>query len=84
MKKRRESCQNSQLVGRLSSSIISSYLVYFEEIFALLIDEILEDEVIHLNHIEANYKIGPESSQPESRQTLQMMELVKSLEDLCD
>lgn len=38
MRERRESCQNSQLVGRLSSSIISSYMVYFEEIFALLID----------------------------------------------
>lgn len=56
MKQRRESCQNNALVGRLSSSIISSYMVYFEEIFALLIDELLEDEVIHLNHLEAAYK----------------------------
>ena len=84
MKERRESCQNSALVGRLSSSIISGYLVHFEEIFALLVDELLEDEVIRLNHLEAAYKTSAPSSQPQSRQTLQMMELVRSLEELCD
>ena len=38
VKERRESCQNNQLLGKLSSSIISSYMVYFEEIYQLLID----------------------------------------------
>jgi hypothetical protein len=38
--------------------LVSSYLVHFEEIVGLLLDEMLEEEVIYLNHLEAEYKIG--------------------------
>jgi hypothetical protein len=64
-------------------------MVYFDEIYALLIDELLEDEVVFLNQLEADYKLNqrgilPPTSAAESKQTLQMMELVRSLDDLCD
>jgi hypothetical protein len=35
----------------MSSHLVSSYLVYFDEIFDMMMDEILEDEVIYLNHL---------------------------------
>lgn len=43
MKERSQNCQNDKLIGRLSGNIISGYMVHFDEIFRLLIDEILED-----------------------------------------
>lgn len=46
-----ESCKNNELLGKLSSNLVSSYLVYFDEIFNLMMDELLEDEVIYLNHL---------------------------------
>ena len=49
VKERGESCRNDKLISKLSSNIISSYMVYFDDIFALLMDEMLEEEVIHLN-----------------------------------
>lgn len=33
-----EGCNNNELLGRLSASLISSYLVHFDEIFAGIID----------------------------------------------
>ena len=55
---RQESCRNNELLGKLSNTLVSSYLVHFDEIVGLLIDEVLEDEVIYLNNLEAEYKIG--------------------------
>lgn len=43
------SCQNLNLLSRLSNNILSAYMVHFDEIYALLIDEILEEEVYFLN-----------------------------------
>jgi hypothetical protein len=33
-------------------------MVYFDDIFNLMIDEILEDEVIYLNHMEAHHRVN--------------------------
>lgn len=63
-------------------------MVYFDDIFNLMIDEILEDEVIYLNHMEAQHRVNGRdeggSTQLEKRETVQMIELVRALEDLCD
>lgn len=64
VRERQESCRNNALLGRLSSSIISSYMVYFDEIYALLIDEIIEEEVIFLNQLEADYKVNKHTPIP--------------------
>ena len=44
-------CTNVRLMERMSSSILSSYMVHFDEVFDLLIDEVLEEEVRHLNSL---------------------------------
>lgn len=46
---KQEQCNNLPLIQRMSNSIISSYMIHFEEIFSLLIDDVLEDEVKYLN-----------------------------------
>ena len=38
-----ERCDNLPLIQRMSNSIISSYMVHFEEISNLLIDDVLEE-----------------------------------------
>lgn len=48
---KQEQCNNLPLIQRMSNSIISSYMIHFEEIFSLLIDDVLEDEVKYLNRL---------------------------------
>ena len=68
----------------MSSSLMSSYLVHFDEIVGLMLDEMLEEEVIHLNHMEVQYMIGSSEGEAPTRKTVQMAELVRALDDLCD
>ncbi len=53
-----EECRNGSLISRLSSSIISEYMVHFDQIVDLLIDELLQDEVTYLNFMEAEHFEG--------------------------
>lgn len=41
VQQRHETCTNPLLLGKISNSIISSYMVNFDDIFNALIDEIL-------------------------------------------
>jgi hypothetical protein len=70
-------------------------MVYFDEIYDLLMDEILEEEVMYFNHLEANYYVSKKessyqtnknqsNSNADSFKTLKMMELVRQLDELCD
>lgn len=42
-------CTNVSFLQKMSNSIISSYMLHFDEIFNLLIDDILTEEVEYLN-----------------------------------
>ena len=59
-------------------------MVHFDQIVGLLLDQIMEEEVIYLNHLEAEYKIGKSQYEPPTRKTVQMAELVRALDELCD
>lgn len=55
MKKKQSECSNNALLSKISNTILSSYMVYFDEIFNALVDDLLEEEVIYFNSLEANY-----------------------------
>lgn len=55
MKKKQSECSNNVLLSKISNTILSSYMVYFDEIFNALVDDLLEEEVIYFNSLEANY-----------------------------
>lgn len=55
VKKKQSECSNNALLSKISNSILSSYMVYFDEIFNALVDDLLEEEVIYFNSLEANY-----------------------------
>lgn len=42
----------------MSNTILSSYMTYFDEIFNSLMDEILEEEVVYFNSLEADYYVN--------------------------
>lgn len=79
------SCNNPDLLMRMSNSVLSSFMLHFEEIFSSLMDQILGEEVAYLNYIEAEYQIENKertdySNQYENMKAIQMMELVKGLD----
>lgn len=55
VKKKQSECSNNVLLSKISNTILSSYMVYFDEIFNALVDDLLEEEVIYFNSLEANY-----------------------------
>ena len=60
-------------------------MVYFDEIFAEMMDDVLQEEVAYFNYIEAEYKIEKNekermSNEYENMKTMEMMTLVKELE----
>jgi hypothetical protein len=49
VRKKQTECQNNAFLSKVSNTILSSYMVYFDEIFSALMDELLEEEVVYFN-----------------------------------
>ena len=58
-------------------------MVHFDELFNLLMDEILEEEVRYLNGLEREYEKVETGGKKENGNT-KLVELVRTLDELCD
>lgn len=82
-----DQCNNIGLIQKMSNAIISSYMVHFDEIFDLLIDEVLVQEVRYLNSIEEQARkawLPPEVvGKPMSYEQKKLVDLLQQLDELC-